>query len=197
LAGRKLSKVGGITDDKALPGSAKLTSASAKEAKYNNSRLTSPTVQNNYLQSEGIKTNQSTKQIALVKLLLNLQEPVPPNSATQLKLPESPKPDIPKLSTPIQTKASMIVSLQTEEIQKGKIPISLEITCLLPVSISVVPEEDIYILTDYILEAARIIYYLSNYPDSIPRQVYITILRVLRDLHKDIQVSSDWSTGSI
>jgi hypothetical protein len=86
------------------------------------------------------------------KLLLNLQEPVLPNSATQLELPESPKPDMPKLSILTQTKASIIVSLQTEEIQKGKIPISLEIT--LPVSISIVLEEDKYILTDYILKAA-------------------------------------------
>jgi hypothetical protein len=49
LAGKKLSKISSITDNKALPGSAKLTSASTKEAKYNNSRLTSPTAQNNYL----------------------------------------------------------------------------------------------------------------------------------------------------
>jgi hypothetical protein len=202
LAGGKLSKVSGITDNKALPGSAKLTSASAKEAEYNNSRLTSPTVQSNYLQSEGIKTNQRAEQIALddqqynYKLSPNLREPVPPNSTTQLELPESPKPDVPKPSTPTRTKASMPVSLQTEEIQRGKIPMFLEITCLLPVSISVVPE-DIYILTDYILEAARIIYYLSKYLDSIPRQVYITIFRVLRDSYKDIQISSDWSTGSI
>jgi hypothetical protein len=131
LAGRKLSKVGGITDNKALPGSAKLTSASTKKAEYNDSRLTSPTVQSNYLQSEGIKTNQSTKQIALVKLLLNLQEPVLPNSATQLELPESLKPDIPELSMPTQTKTSIIVSLQTEEIQRRKIPTSFETTCLL------------------------------------------------------------------
>ena len=108
LAGGKLSKVSGITDDKALPGSAKLTSASTKEAEYDDSRLTSSTVQSNHLQSEGIKTNQSTEQIALdvanwqcnYKPSLNLQEPVPPNSATQLELPESPKPDAPKPSTP-------------------------------------------------------------------------------------------------
>jgi hypothetical protein len=44
LARGKLSKVSGITDDKALLGSAKLTSAIAKEAEYNDSRLTSSTV---------------------------------------------------------------------------------------------------------------------------------------------------------
>jgi hypothetical protein len=57
LAGGKLSKVSNITDDKTLPGFAKLTSASTKEAEYNNSRLTSSNVQSYYLQSEGIKTN--------------------------------------------------------------------------------------------------------------------------------------------
>jgi hypothetical protein len=65
LAGGKLSKVSGITDDKALPGSAKLTSASTKEAEYDDSRLTSSTVQSNHLQLEGIKTNQSVERIAL------------------------------------------------------------------------------------------------------------------------------------
>ena len=44
LAGGKLSKVSSITDDKALLGSAKLTFTSTKEAKYNDSRLTSLTV---------------------------------------------------------------------------------------------------------------------------------------------------------
>jgi hypothetical protein len=92
LAGGKLSKVSGITDDKALPGSAKLTSASAK--------------------------------------------------------PNAPKP-----LTLTQTKASVIVSPQTEEIQRGKIPTSLEITCSSPVSMSVALE-DAYTLTNHILEAA-------------------------------------------
>jgi hypothetical protein len=95
LARGKLSKVSGIIDDKALPGSAKLTSTSTKEAKYDDSRLTSSTIQSNHLQSEGIKTNQS---------------------ATQLELPESPKPNVPKPSMPTRTKASVIISPQTEEI---------------------------------------------------------------------------------
>ena len=135
LAGGKLSKVSGITDDKALPGSAKLTSASAK--------------------------------------------------------PNAPKP-----LTPTQTKASVIVSTQTEEIQRGKIPTSLEITRSSPVSMSVAPE-DARTLTDHILEAARIIHHLSKYPDGMPRQVYVTILRALRDSRKDVLASSDWSTGSM
>jgi hypothetical protein len=79
LARGKLSKVSGITDDKALLGSAKLTSTSTKEAEYDDSRLTSSTVQSNHLQLEGIKTNQS---------------------ATQLEFLESPKPNAPKPSTP-------------------------------------------------------------------------------------------------
>ena len=135
LAGGKLSKVSGITDDKALPGSAKLTSASAK-------------------------------------------------------------PDAPKPLTPTQTKASVIVSTQTEEIQRGKIPTSLEITRSSPVSMSVAPE-DACTLTDHILEAARIIHGLSKYPDGMPRQVYVTILQALRDSRKDVLASSDWSTGSM
>jgi hypothetical protein len=49
LAGEKLSKVSGITDDKTLPGSVKLISTSIKEAEYDNSRLTSSTVQSNHL----------------------------------------------------------------------------------------------------------------------------------------------------
>ena len=174
LAGGKLSKVSGITDDKALPGSAKLTSASTKEAEYDDSRLTSSTVQSNHLQSEGIKTNQS---------------------ATQLELPESPKPNAPKPSTPTRAKASVIVSPQTEEIQR-KIPTSLEITRSSPVSMSVALE-DARTLTDHILEAARIIHHLSKYPDGMPRQVYVTILRALRDSRKDVLASSDWSTGSM
>ena len=92
LAGGKLSKVSGITNDKALPGSAKLTSISAK--------------------------------------------------------PNAPKP-----STPTRTKASVIVSTQTEEIQRGKIPTSLEITRLSPVLMSVALE-DACTLTNYILKAA-------------------------------------------
>jgi hypothetical protein len=44
LAGGKISKVSGITNDKALPGSAKLASVSAKEAEYDGSWLTSPTI---------------------------------------------------------------------------------------------------------------------------------------------------------
>ena len=65
LARGKLSKVSDIIDNKALLGSAKLTFANAKEAKYDNFKLTSSTVQSNHLQSEGIKTNQSIEQIAL------------------------------------------------------------------------------------------------------------------------------------
>jgi hypothetical protein len=135
LAGGKLSKVSGTTDDKALPGSAKLTSASAK-------------------------------------------------------------PDAPKPLTPTQAKASVIVFTQTEEIQRGKIPTSLEITRSSPVSMSVAPE-DACTLTDHILEAARIIHRLSKYPDGMLRQVYVTILQALRDSRKDVLVSSDWSTGSM
>ena len=82
-------------DDKALLGSAKLTSISTKEAEYDDSRLTSSTVQSNHLQLEGIKTNQS---------------------ATQLELLESLKPNALKPLTPTWTKASVIVSPQTEEI---------------------------------------------------------------------------------
>jgi len=129
LAGRKLSKVSGITDDKALLGSAKLTFASTK-------------------------------------------------------------PDAPKPLMPTQTKASVIVSLQTEEIQREKILTFLEITCLLPVLISVALE-DAYTLTNHILEAARIIYCLSKYLDGMPRQVYVTILWALRDLRKDVLAFSD------
>jgi hypothetical protein len=135
LAGGKLSKVSGITDDKALPGSAKLTSASAK--------------------------------------------------------PNAPKP-----STPTRTKASVIISTQMEEIQRGKIPAPLEITRLSPISMSVALE-DACTLTDHILEAARIIHRLNKYPDGMPRQVYVTILRALRDSRKDVLPSSDWSTGSM
>ena len=61
---------------------------------------------------------------------------------------------------------------------------------------SVAPE-DAYTLTDHILEAARIIHHLSKYPDGMPRQVYVTILRALRDSRKDVLASSDWSTGSM
>lgn len=105
-------------------------------------------------------------------------------------------PDAPKPSTPTRTKASVIVSTQTEEIQRREIPTSLEITRLSSVSMSVAPE-DTCTLTDHILEAARIIHRLSKYPDGMPRQVYVTILQALRDSHKDVLASSDWSTGSI
>jgi hypothetical protein len=204
LARRKLSKVSGIKDDNALPGSAKFTSGGAKEAEYDDSMFSISTVQSNHLQSEGIKTNQSAERIALNvanqqcnhKPSLNLQEPVPPNQATQLELPEPPKPDAPKPSTPTRTKASVIVSPQTEEIQREKIPASLEITRSSPVSMSVAPKDG-YTLTDHILEAARIIHGLSKYPNGTPRQMYVTILRALRDSRKDILVSSDWSTGSM
>jgi hypothetical protein len=84
----------------------------------------------------------------------------------------------------------VIVSPQTEEIQKRKILMSLEITCSLLVSMSVALE-DVYTLTDHVLEAARIIYYLSKYLDSMLRQVYVTILWALRDLRKDVLAFSN------
>jgi hypothetical protein len=57
--------------------------------------------------------------------------------------------------------------------------------------------EDVYTLTDHILEAARIIYHLSKHLDGMPRQVYVTILWALRDLRKDVLAFSDWSTSSM
>ena len=57
--------------------------------------------------------------------------------------------------------------------------------------------EDAHTLIDHILEAARIIHRLSKYPDGMPRQVHVTILRALRDSRKDELASNDWSTGSM
>jgi hypothetical protein len=57
--------------------------------------------------------------------------------------------------------------------------------------------ENVWTVTDYILEAVRIIHGLSKHQDGVPREVHVTILQAHRDSRQDMLLSSDWSSGSM
>jgi hypothetical protein len=102
------------------------------------------------------------------------------------------------LATPTKPTEGDLASPRTEEIPRGKIPISPESIALTPHSMSD-SSSAVGMPKDLIYQAVEIIYLFRKYQHPAPREVYLRIMQTLgTDNQKAIPVSNSeqWSDGS-
>jgi hypothetical protein len=102
--------------------------------------------------------------------------------------------------TPIKQMEGALASPLTEEIHRGKIPMSLESVSLSPKFITGSSSTEAAPLMDTIFEAAQIIQQFSKYPHGVPKGVHARVIQTFRKDHQEVIGTSNfnqWSDGSM